>query len=573
MADDFIEIRDPSGNLLGRFPKTMSKDDIKAALVAKYPKSTPDTQANPSMTRGEIATDIAKSAASGIPQGLEFMMNIPSYAKDATSWALQWPMGAMGLNRITPEQEAQIPDYFKFLSDRDVMANIFEAGTGGGIRYQPKTRVGKVVQAGASGLPMGAIGGTRAAIVEGLLPSAASEVAGQATEGSALEPYARIAAGLLTPTAIEGGARMLSTGQLAVPRPADAEALARDAALRSKGIFQSVGQIADDPVIMAREAATQFGRGMNEKQLEQFTSAALKTAGIDATKASTQVMDDAFKTLGNAFDDVAARSKIEITPDFADAFRAPVDDYINSLQLGAGVPRSVQELVDNFVALQASGRMITGQEYQSITSTLRKMKKRPDPNIKLLASELDDVMQDALGASLAAKGDTKILADWQTARTQYRNLDTIARSVDANGLVRPSKLLNQAKVKSGYKSIATGRDELGELAKEAEAIKALPQSGTAPRSVAEGLFAGANPAAAAFGTALGVSGGDLTQALTAGGAGATISALNAARNRLTNEMISQPYAQEFLMKYLQGKGRPLASPLPLGGIAATQQNR
>ena len=572
MADDYTEVRDPNGNLLGRFPKGMSRDDIKAALAKKYPKAAPDTQARPAMTGGEIAADIGKSAASGLPQGLEFMLNIPSYAADAMSWALEKPMGAMGLKRITPEEKAQIPDYYKFLMDRDLIGKGFEAATGGGVRYQPKTRVGKVTQAATSGLPMGAIGGARAAIVEGLLPSAASEVAGQATEGSALEPYARIGAGLLTPTAIEGGARMLKTGQLAVPAKADAEALARDAALREKGIIQSVGQIADDPVIMAREAATQFGRGMNERQLEQFTSAALKSAGVDAPKATKDVMREGYERLSASFNDVAARSKIEITPDFADAFRAPVDDYINSLQLGAGVPRNVQDLIDNFVALQASGRMITGDEYQSITSALRKMRSRPDPNLKMLANELDGVMQDALGASLAAKGDTKILADWQKARTQYRNLDTIARSVDANGLVRPSTLLNKSKSKSGYKNVATGRDELGELAKEAQDIKALPQSGTAPRTIAEGLMAGAAPASAAFGTALG-AGGDLTQAITAGGAGATIGALNAARNRLTNEMISRPYAQEFLLRYLQGKGRPLASPLPIGGIAATQQNR
>lgn len=571
MADDYTEVRDPSGNLLGRFPKSMSKDEIKAALAKKYPKAAPDTQARPAITGGEIAAGIGKSAASGIPQGLEFMLNIPSYAADAMSWALEKPMGAIGLKRITPEEKAQIPDYYKFLMDRDLIGKGFEAATGGGVRYKPKTRAGKVTQAATSGLPMGAIGGARAAIVEGLLPSAASEVAGQVTEGSSLEPYARIAAGLLTPTAIEGGARMLKTGQLAVPARASDEALARDAALRGEGIFQSVGQIADDSVIMAREAATQFGRGMNQRQLEQFTSAVLRKAGINAPKATKEVMREGYERLGASFDDLASKSKIQIDEDFANAFKAPVDNYINSLSLDAGVPRNVSNLVDEFVGLQASGRVISGKEYQNITRKLRDMKKLKNPEQAALAKELEVVMKDALGNSIVAQGSDDLVKQWTTTNSQYRTLDTIARAVK-DGVVKPNAILNVAKTKSGYKNVAIGNDELASLAETAKQIAPIPNTYTAPRSIAEGLMSGATPAGAAFGTALG-AGGDLTQAITAGGAGATIGALNAARNRLTNEMISQPYAQEFLLRYLQGKGRPLASPLPIGGIAATQQNR
>jgi hypothetical protein len=62
------------------------------------------------------------------------------------------------------------------------------------------------------------------------------------------------------------------------------------------------------------------------------------------------------------------------------------------------------------------------------------------------------------------------------------------------------------------------------------------------------------------------TGGDLLQTLSAGGIAGLAGAFGAAKNRTMNEMIGSQYGQDFLRQYLMGRGRPLMSPLPAGGL-------
>jgi hypothetical protein len=332
--------------------------------------------------------------------------------------------------------------------------------------------------------------------------------------------------------------------------------------LSERGILGSVGQIADDPILMAREAATQVGRDLNEKQLEAFTSEALKLAGINATRATADVLDDAFVQAGKQFDDVAAKASIPIDENLVVAFRQPIDDFLNTIGTPT-IPKVIRDIADEFTGLQAAGREITGKEYQSIAQKLRTLKGRPTPELKMLGKQLEEVMVEALGNSLSAKD----LAKYSQLKTQYRNLDTLTNAVDVgSGLISPSALLRGEVSKSGKRSVARGQMDLAELAKEAKMLKPLPQSGTAPRSVAEGAFSGAMTA---IPTTIGVgaaTGGDLLQTLSAGGIAGLAGAVGAAKNRTMNEMIGSQYGQDFLRQYLMGRGRPLMSPLPAGGL-------
>ena len=428
-----INVTMPDGRVVP-FPATMPREEIEAVIREFYGTKAP-AAAEPEPSAMDTAIGLGKAGASGLALGLEFMAKVPDYAASGLSFLLEKPMEYAGLERITPEQRQQIPKYFR-PTDRDVISEAAEKLTGGGIRYEGKTDLEKLVQAGGEGLPFGALGGARAALVEGVLPSMASEKAGQIFEGSALEPIARLVAGMGTPAAIEGSRRLFKTGQLSVPAPASAEQLARDKVLSEKGILGTVGQIADDPVLMAREAATQVGRDLNEKQLEAFTSEALKLAGINATRATADVLDDAFVQAGKQFDDVAAKANIPIDENLAMSFRQPIDDFLNTIGTPT-IPKVIRDIADEFTGLQAAGREITGKEYQSIAQKLRTLKGRPTPELKMLGKQLEEVMVEALGNNLGAKD----LAKYSQLKTQYRNLDTLTNAVDVrSGLISPSAL-------------------------------------------------------------------------------------------------------------------------------------
>lgn len=568
MADQFQTVTLPDGQVL-RFPAGMSRAEMAQAIDSRLGVTRQAPQ--PPMTAGDVAEDIGKSAWSGIARGVESMVKAPSYVSQGISALMERPMAALGLQRITPEERAQMPEYSRVLSDRDVTSKAFEALTGGGIRYEPKTRAGRIAGAGGEALPFGMLGGSRAAVVEGLLPGAASEAAGQLVEGSAIEMPVRLATALFTPAAIEGGRRMLATGGLDVPAPASPQRMQQMARAEAQGFPLTVGQAADDPIIMAREAATAMGRDMNEKQLEAFTSAALRAAGINAKRATPAVLDDAYRSLGAVFDDVAKQSNIPITTQLADDFNSEIYNYVNTLS-AARVPKLIDDLSDEFLALQGSGRRITGKEYQSITTKLRDLRKSGDYTLSQLASRLDNVIQDALGESLQAQGKSGVFAKWADARRKYRNLDTIATAASRQtpeameGLIRPTSIYGAEKAKMGKTAVARGMSDLAELARDASAIRALPQSGTAPRSVAAGMAAGAASAVPAVGGIGLATGGDLAQTVAGGALAAGLGGLGAARSRYMNELIGSPRGQDFLRQYLMGQGRPLMSPLPVGGL-------
>ena len=78
------------------------------------------------------------------------------------------------------------------------------------VDYETKTTAGDYGRTVGEFLPTALGGGTRAAISYGVLPALASETAGQMTEGTRAEPFARLAAAVLTPTGEKALMRLIS---------------------------------------------------------------------------------------------------------------------------------------------------------------------------------------------------------------------------------------------------------------------------------------------------------------------------------------------------------------------------
>ncbi len=524
--------------------------------------STTEADEGPSIQ--ERVLDYAASFGSGIPQGLEFMLNIPNYASTGIQKGIGYVTGA------EPFDRSQLPDYANVLSPESIGKGM-ETITGGGVDYEPKTKAGEVFQAGGQGLPFGMLGGLRAALVEGILPSMTSEKAAQYVEGSAAELPVRLATGLLTPSVIEGGARLLKGGSLDVPSPVTPERMAQSKQLEELGIQETVGQISGDANILAREAATQMGRTMNEKQLETFTKEVLSRAGITADRATPEVLEKGFTRLGKIFDEFAENASIPIDAKLSDDFSNAIFETENVFAVST-VPKVIQDVRDNLMALQGGNRVISGKDFQSITKKIAIMRKSKDPVLMGLGAELNGILVDALEKSVMSTGNTNLLSRYQKARNQYRALDSATQAVGGQsdaamaGLIQPKALYAIEKGKIGARNVSKGRSELAELGRMGSDIAPLPQSGTTPRGTAEGAFgAAAVGIPTAGGVALG-SGGELADVLQSTGLAATVGGATARANARRNELIGTQAGQDFLRGYLRGEGRPLMSPFPIGGI-------
>lgn len=184
----------------------------------EFPDGWSEEKIAEALSAGQVtpAQDVARNAPSAIARGVAGLMGLPGDVSRGMRWlndkAMQKFMGReadpqyveTGRPKGLPESTVPqiVPD---FPTSGDVVGGI-ESVTGP--LYKPQTRAGKYSGAVLEFLP-GAIGPgglVRNAARYAVAPGLASEAAGQATEGTAAEPYARFAGGL----AGLGAARMLS---------------------------------------------------------------------------------------------------------------------------------------------------------------------------------------------------------------------------------------------------------------------------------------------------------------------------------------------------------------------------
>jgi hypothetical protein len=178
---------------------------------------------------GRGINDMAKAGAAGIGRGAAGLADLPSVISNAYADLVAKGVETTGLAgpEFTKDMRAgMLPNFFGGGSQgRDALSSI----TGGASDYKGETTAGKYAGTVGEFLPGAALFGGMSPsnlMATGLLPGVASEAAGQATEGTAAEPYARVAGALL------GGAvpSLVRRGAAAVVSPyggADPERLKR----------------------------------------------------------------------------------------------------------------------------------------------------------------------------------------------------------------------------------------------------------------------------------------------------------------------------------------------------------
>lgn len=144
-------------------------------------------------------TDAARSAASGVRQGIETGIGGFGDVGGYQNSIAQWAAGKMG---ASPETQATVGNVAGHLNPFFMAPNTadLQASTNAviGKPYEPKTVPGEYASTIGQFAPMAVLPNGEASLpmrllTQSVIPGMSSEAAGQATKGTALEPYARMA--------------------------------------------------------------------------------------------------------------------------------------------------------------------------------------------------------------------------------------------------------------------------------------------------------------------------------------------------------------------------------------------
>ncbi len=198
-----------SENFFAEFaPEKQTQPPIEGNFFAEFaPEKKPQSS---------IIGDIAKSAGAGLIKGALAIPGAVGDVRALVNLGLDKLMGPIpkvdrsGVGILSPPTTATLQRGLEAIT---------------GPLYEPQTRAGKFAGTAAEfvpaalALPAGAASRAASALRIGVVPGVASEAAGQVTEGTALEPWARTGAGILG--GLAGGARFGNK----TPPPPSSEAL------------------------------------------------------------------------------------------------------------------------------------------------------------------------------------------------------------------------------------------------------------------------------------------------------------------------------------------------------------
>lgn len=470
-------------------------------------------------TPGEKLGQYIRGAGAAVARGIADVPAMPANLAQ---------LGAMGVEKLLGmEEPSAVSRALESLPDtREMLASVPVIGPES--RYVAPGTAGEYISTiGEFAGGAGATAGPRAMMRYGVVPGAASEAAGQATEGTALEPYARTAAGI--------GASLLAT-----PRPSgvssrvqqgDPERVAAAESLRRQGIQPTAGQILDVEGLMKAEGTL----GPRPAQLDSLTKAALRTAGNETAKRATpKVLSDTQRNITSGMNKILDLD-VAVTPSAGTRVMQVADDYFAGSP-GRELPVALRKVADELVnlATDPTSKVIPAKTMRMWRSTLGAYTTSAQELTRDAAHVLREVIDDMTEAALQQAGRADDIAELAKLRQQYRNFLTIADASTrggregASGLLTPERLSSASKRVMGRTNYATGKaTDLAELARQSEMIVgAVPT--VKPGGVRDVATAAGLGSAGAFG---GFSAGGPVGAALGGLAGAAAPAIGSALMR------------------------------------------
>jgi hypothetical protein len=445
-------------------------------------------------TPGERFGELLRGAGAGFQRGSAQLAGLPGTIGDLLNMgAVSGANALLGTNLQTAQEATGTPGLLSGQSIQDALAS----ATGGASEFRAPGTAGDYAATIGEFLPS-AMGGPSAMLRYGVLPGAASEAAGQATEGTALEPYARAAAAI-------------GTSLLASPRPGafvgDDETARMANVLRESGVDVSTGQGRGSQALMRMEGRLQA----TDDQLADFTAATMRQLGSTAKTATPTNLAATQREIVKQMDD--AVSGVNIIPNRTQAQAAVkvATDYIDRVPAGQLTPR-IRGIANEIKALASSGKDVPLSRLKEWRSDIGDFTVSSDTATRNAAHSLRTLIDDMTDQALTAAGRADDIAALAKAREAYRNFigvrDAATRAAAEGGILSPTQL-NQSMIRAqGREAYATGRSTPMTDFTRSAAATLRPAPATLPggvRSISEALPAalGAAGAGGAIGAGLG----------------------------------------------------------------------
>jgi len=401
------------------------------------------------------------------------------------------------------------------------------------VNQEPKTTAGAVTERVTEFVPFAG----KNIVTQGVVPAITSYFAGQfeGVKGTNLQFPVEVASAIFSPTIFK---KVISPkgGQLGGATKEQLDLL------EAEGVVPSAGLLTDDVNIKAWEEATAAGKNLQEASYEAFSRAALKRIGIDANRATPEMLEAVYKQLGVNFNNSIGaiqfkNSKIVPTTKDLEDLSKILGTYGGQVSPSMAAP--IFREIDSALKTSArTGQSLSGNQIKRFHATLNDMTRRGDVDGQF-ARETISIVKDLINRNLT-KEQSKL---WVDTNKKYRDFLTIEKTLmkagDAtSGLVTPQNLRTSAG-QVFKRQYLFGKSDLSNLAKAGSVVlKPLPQSGTQPRLAAVGQ-GGAGTDAARFGAAAYGFTGDPGIAATAATAGSLLSPLR-------NQAVSTPLGQNYL---------------------------
>lgn len=448
---------------------------------------------NPEMTWGQTAVDALQAGGAGVARGIAGLAGLPGTIADLGGGAGEWLMSQAGFpTRTEAMQKLGIQDTGNVLSSGMLQSGLSNL-TGGATDFRGDSTLGQYAGTVGEFLPGAAIGGLNPGDLArfGVLPGVASEAAGQVTEGTSIEPYARVAAALAAPAIPALASRAISPfGGAITP-----ERQSAISALEAEGIPLTAGQRTGSQGLRYMESEL-GGRGaaaIMDDQANAFTNAAMQRAGGQGL-ATPENMSANADRLSQGFRDVSARNTLKIDGPWLRDLTQTMRDYNRTL------PSEQSKVLGNIVEdiglqLRDGNGTMTGQQYQSIRSNLTKKAFNARNNAPDLAEAYRGV-RNSLDNAMARSVSPEDAATWSRLRQEYGNMKVLEKAATgagedaALGSISPAKL-RQAATAGRQGQYARGTGDFDQLARSGQAVMTpLPNSGTAGRIRAQNLGSG-----------------------------------------------------------------------------------
>lgn len=448
-------------------------------IAASIGQEAAPAQATAEPSWGDTAMDVGASLVSGVGRGVAGLAGLPGTVQDLANSGLSWATGLPELPR-SPLSASKMQDGLSTV-------------TGGASDYEAKTTPGEYAGTVGEFIPGALIpGGNMSNLLRfGVLPGLASEGAGQLTEGTGIEPYARVAAALAAPMLPALASRAISPFSGAIS-PERQRAIT---ALQGEGVPLTAGQQTGSRGLQFAESELGGSRvaSVMDDQARAFTEAATSRAGMQGSLATPDAMAANAQRLGQGFQNISARNAVRADPQFGNDMGRVLREYDRVLPTAQR--EVVNNMADDILAITSSnGGSIPGEVYQATRSRLGRMAqsaRNSDPEYANALRGLRNTLDDAMARSVSPDD----AAEWARLRSEYGNMKVLEKAATgagesaAMGTISPAKLRQAATTgrQSGY---ARGTGDFDELARSGQAVMSpLPNSGTAGRIRAQNLGA------------------------------------------------------------------------------------